>query len=130
MFLTQTVLSCYNVRHLLERRFLRKYYGSHWHFVFPVNIKWNNKYQGNYIGYTNSDRSKIIFSINYHNLSNWFFSPTFLFLSFSWSELDILLLISPRIYLLLIIISMSMFSLENQIITTVRKHWWNFVGSC
>ena len=39
MLLTQTVSSCYTVRDMLERRFLRRYYGYHCHFVFPVSIK-------------------------------------------------------------------------------------------
>ena len=39
MPLTQTVLSCYTVRDMLERRFLRKCYGYHCHFVFLISIK-------------------------------------------------------------------------------------------
>ena len=71
---------------------------------------------------------KVIF-VDCYSLCWWslqiaieFFTDFLIFIFFLVRATDILSLISPRTHLLLISISMWMFSLENQIITTVANY--------
>ena len=77
---------------------------------------------------------KVIF-VDCYSLCWWslqiaieFFTDFLIFILFLVRATDILSLISPRTHLLLISISMWMFSLENQIITTVDHYKLSFLS--